>query len=124
MQTRLPNLAMPHTRRARTHLAADLRSLARDAEHLLDAATEDLSDKAKETRAQLRGVVEHIRETYGDWQDRSLAAAKTAVTKTDTAVRDHPYQSVGIAFGLGVLVGFLLRRSPRFETADMANGRG
>jgi ElaB/YqjD/DUF883 family membrane-anchored ribosome-binding protein len=29
---------------------------------------------------------------------------------TDEMVRSHPYQSIGIAFGIGALLGFLLTR--------------
>ena len=33
--------------------------------------------------------------------------AKVAADKTDQVVRDRPYQTVGIAFGLGIAVGIL-----------------
>ena len=36
-------------------------------------------------------------------RERAVSGAKT----TDKAVREHPYQSIGIMFGLGVLVGIL-----------------
>ena len=28
----------------------------------------------------------------------------------DVVIRDHPYQSIGIAFGVGVLIGVLVAR--------------
>ena len=28
----------------------------------------------------------------------------------DKVIRDHPYQTIGIAFGVGLLIGFLARR--------------
>jgi ElaB/YqjD/DUF883 family membrane-anchored ribosome-binding protein len=42
-------------------------------------------------------------------QNQTAAAAKTA----DKAIREHPYQAAGIAFGLGVLVGVLAVLSRR-----------
>jgi ElaB/YqjD/DUF883 family membrane-anchored ribosome-binding protein len=36
-------------------------------------------------------------------KQRALTGAKT----TDRTVREHPYQTLGIVFGLGVLVGVL-----------------
>ena len=39
-------------------------------------------------------------------QQKTLERAKA----TDHVIREHPYQTVGIAFGLGVLIGFLVRR--------------
>jgi ElaB/YqjD/DUF883 family membrane-anchored ribosome-binding protein len=37
-------------------------------------------------------------------RQRALAGAQS----TDLVVREHPYQSLGIAFGLGVVVGVLI----------------
>lgn len=40
-------------------------------------------------------------------------AEKTAIDRAkaaDRVVRDHPYQTVGLAFGLGILIGILARR--------------
>lgn len=40
-------------------------------------------------------------------------AEKTAVERAklaDQVVREHPYPTIGVAFGLGLLLGFLVRR--------------
>jgi len=29
---------------------------------------------------------------------------------TDRVVREHPYQSIGVAFGVGLLIGVLINR--------------
>ena len=42
-------------------------------------------------------------------QEQTVAAAKAA----DEAVREHPYQAIGIAFGVGVLIGVLVARNRR-----------
>ena len=39
-------------------------------------------------------------------EQKALERAKAA----DRVVRDHPYQTIGLAFGLGVLIGILARR--------------
>jgi len=36
-------------------------------------------------------------------QEQTTVAAKA----TDRAVREHPYQAIGVAFGVGLLVGLL-----------------
>jgi ElaB/YqjD/DUF883 family membrane-anchored ribosome-binding protein len=41
---------------------------------------------------------------------RAEEKAKESAKAADRVVRDHPYQSVGIAFGLGLLIGVLARR--------------
>ena len=40
-------------------------------------------------------------------KNETAAAAKAA----DKALRQHPYQATGIAFGLGILIGVLVTRS-------------
>lgn len=39
-------------------------------------------------------------------EQKAVERAKAA----DRVVRDHPYQTIGLAFGLGVLIGILVRR--------------
>jgi ElaB/YqjD/DUF883 family membrane-anchored ribosome-binding protein len=39
-------------------------------------------------------------------QESTVAGAKA----TDRAIREHPYESLGVAFGLGVLIGVLIAR--------------
>jgi hypothetical protein len=40
-------------------------------------------------------------------------ATATAAKAADKAIREYPYQTIGIAFGLGILVGVLLCRNGR-----------
>ena len=39
-------------------------------------------------------------------QEKAIAGAKA----TDQMIRDNPYKTLGIALGVGVLIGYLLRR--------------
>ena len=41
---------------------------------------------------------------------RTVARTKAAAAEGDRYVRDHPWQAVGIAGAIGLLVGFLMRR--------------
>ena len=70
-------------------------------------ATED-NEKTK-IRAKLENAIEKAKDTCERLEEKTVAAAKTA----DKAVRTHPYQAVGIAFGVGLLVGVLATRSRR-----------
>jgi ElaB/YqjD/DUF883 family membrane-anchored ribosome-binding protein len=62
-----------------------------------------------EQKAKLEGVIEKAKEVCERLQNQTTAAAKAA----DKAVREHPYQAAGIAFGVGVLIGVLVMRSRR-----------
>jgi ElaB/YqjD/DUF883 family membrane-anchored ribosome-binding protein len=50
--------------------------------------------------------VESAEETAGRVRDQAVDYAKTA----DKAVREHPYKALGIALGVGAILGYLLSR--------------
>lgn len=54
-------------------------------------------------RAKLESAIETAKDACKGLQERTAAAAKA----TDKVIRGHPYQAVGIALGLGVLIGAL-----------------
>jgi ElaB/YqjD/DUF883 family membrane-anchored ribosome-binding protein len=85
--------------------------LATDAETLLHATAGEMGEKAQEARVRLRAAIEKASATCADLQARTAQSARQIVTTADESVRTHPYQSIGCALGLGVLLGFLLRRS-------------
>jgi ElaB/YqjD/DUF883 family membrane-anchored ribosome-binding protein len=60
-----------------------------------------------EIKAKLENVIEKAKEVCERLQDQTAAAAKA----TDKTIREHPYHALGIAFGLGVLIGVLTARS-------------
>jgi ElaB/YqjD/DUF883 family membrane-anchored ribosome-binding protein len=39
-------------------------------------------------------------------EEKAVERAKAA----DKVIRDHPYHTIGLAFGLGLLIGILARR--------------
>ena len=87
-------------------LVTDLKAVAHDAEDLLKASAGEVSEKAREARARLATALERTKEACGCLQEKAVAGAKA----TDKVIRDHPYQSIGIAFGVGVLIGVLVTR--------------
>jgi len=98
------------TARTRDRLIADLSVLANDAEHLLKATAGDVSDAGRELRGRLSETVARAKATCNDLQAQTLASTKSMLHQVDDAAREHPYHSIGIAFGLGVLIGVLVAR--------------
>ena len=94
------------TTEANERLAADIKLLARDAEELLRATAGEAGEKIKEVRQRLSQALESARATCEDIQDQTMETAKAA----DETIRDHPYESIGIAFGVGILLGLLVGR--------------
>jgi ElaB/YqjD/DUF883 family membrane-anchored ribosome-binding protein len=84
--------------------------VVQDAEGLIKATAEDLgeklSDKAREARSRLLASLESAKDSCRSLENRALAGAKA----TDRVIREHPYQSLGISFGAGLLFGLLVSR--------------
>jgi len=87
-------------------LAADLRRVVRDSEDLLKDSAGVVGEKAHELRERLAERLEMAKEAYQRFEARAREGAKA----TDKVIREHPYQSIGIAFGVGVLIGVLVSR--------------
>lgn len=87
-------------------LVSDLKTVARDTEELLKASAGEVGDKAREARARLTNALERAKESCECLQEKAVASAKAA----DKVIRAHPYQTIGIAFGVGVLIGVLVTR--------------
>jgi ElaB/YqjD/DUF883 family membrane-anchored ribosome-binding protein len=110
METNFENIEHAHSAIARERVLTDLRTLARDAEDLLKATANDASDKAREARSRLSAALERARATCSDLQAQTFASAKAAAQKADSVIRAHPYESIGAAFGIGLLIGALVAR--------------
>ena len=87
-------------------LLLDLKAVVHDGEELLRAGVNELSDRGLAARERLAAALEVAKETGRRLQERTVAGAKA----TDHFIRENPYQSIGIAFGLGLLFGVLANR--------------
>ena len=87
-------------------LVADLKILSRDAEAVLQATAGQAGDKMSELRSRLSTALDSAKATCHRIEEKAVAGAKVA----DKAIREHPYESVGVAFGVGLLVGVLVGR--------------
>ena len=110
METSYETIEKSHSAIARQRVLADLQTLARDAEDLLKATAGDVSERAKEARTRLGVALERAKGTCEHLQEQTVASAKAAVQKADGVIREHPYQAIGIAFGVGLLIGVLATR--------------
>jgi len=84
-------------------LVKDLATLVSDAEELVKATGGQLAGKSRE---ELASAVERIKAGCRKLEGHVVAGAKQA----DRVIREHPYQSIGVAFGIGLLVGVLASR--------------
>lgn len=110
METNYEAIEKAHSAVARERVLADLQTLTRDAEDLLKATAGDVSDKAKEARNRVTAALERAKTTCINLQEQTVASARAAAKKADTMIRDHPYESIGVALGVGVLLGAVIAR--------------
>jgi ElaB/YqjD/DUF883 family membrane-anchored ribosome-binding protein len=93
-------------KRHKADMSAELENLADDAQALLSATANVAEEKVVEARRRLTGALEKGQEALKMVQDKAVESVKA----TDSAIRTHPYQAIGVALGVGALVGFLIAR--------------
>ncbi|MEM6822767.1 MAG: DUF883 family protein [Verrucomicrobiota bacterium] len=91
-------------------LMEDLKQVINDAEALTKETAGDLSGRAKEVRDKLAVRIKDAKGQISQLESVAKERAAEGVKETDRVIREHPYESLGISFGLGILVGVLLNR--------------
>jgi ElaB/YqjD/DUF883 family membrane-anchored ribosome-binding protein len=84
-------------------LTGDLKNVVKESEELLAAMA---GEKAEAIREQLGELVESAREACCKLE----AKAKAGIESADHSVRKHPYEAIGVAAAVGLIVGVLLAR--------------
>lgn len=87
-------------------LVKDLRLVVQDAEDLIRVTAGEVNEKTKAARARLTQTLEKAKLTAQELQVKAAEKAKVA----DEVIRQHPYQSLGVAFGVGLLLGVIANR--------------
>jgi ElaB/YqjD/DUF883 family membrane-anchored ribosome-binding protein len=91
-------------------LLEDLQVLVQDAEALLQATATHTGERVAEVRARAEESLQQARTRMTEMQDDVLQEARDAAAAAEDYVKKNPWQSVGIAAGVGLLIGLLLRR--------------
>lgn len=88
----------------------DMKTLVKDAQDLLREASLATGEKAEELRNRGLEMLDAAMGKAQQVQTLALEKGKEAVQTTDEFVHDHPWKAVGIAAGVGLLVGMLIAR--------------
>jgi ElaB/YqjD/DUF883 family membrane-anchored ribosome-binding protein len=91
-------------------LVADLKTVMHDAEALLRATSSQTGERIQEVRAKAEQSLQQARVRLSELEREALRRAQEVADATEGYVRDNPWQSIGIAAGVGLLVGLLLSR--------------
>jgi len=98
---------MEDTKRADTEkVMKNIGAAVREGEELLKAGPGEMGEKGRELRAKLQAAIDKVKVACQQLEEKTIAAAKA----TDKTVREHPYHAIGIAFGVGLLIGVLAAR--------------
>jgi ElaB/YqjD/DUF883 family membrane-anchored ribosome-binding protein len=97
---------MNKTMESENQLAENLHTVTQDAENFVRETASGLSEKARDARARLAASLASARAGLTKLNEKAIEGAKA----TDRVIRANPYQSIGVAFGIGVLLGVLVTR--------------
>jgi ElaB/YqjD/DUF883 family membrane-anchored ribosome-binding protein len=84
----------------------ELENVTEDSKALLAATADAAEHKIVEARKRLAAGLENSKRAWARMQKQAIERAQVA----DETVRNHPYQALGVAFGVGVVLGCLLAR--------------
>ena len=91
-------------------LIADLKVVVADAEEIFKATAGQAGEKMADLRAKLQDHLISARQNLVDAQAAALERTKEVARATDDYVHDNPWRSIGIAAGIGFIVGLLIGR--------------
>jgi ElaB/YqjD/DUF883 family membrane-anchored ribosome-binding protein len=95
----------------REKLIADFKVVLADAEELLKATATQTGDKAAELREKVTEHLKRAKYRIQEEQEKVVTRTKEVANATDDYVHENPWQAVGVAAGVGFLLGLLLGRS-------------
>ncbi len=91
-------------------LITDVKLVIADAEELLRATAGQAGDKMAEIRAKAQDRIASAKIRLTELESIVVDKAKQAGRVADDYVQDNPWRSVGVAAGIGFIVGLLIGR--------------
>lgn len=85
---------------------SELQALIDESEKLLKSSASLVGEEAETLRGQIAQKLQQARDSVNGVRDRT----KPAVQATETYIGGHPWQTVAISAGFGLVVGLLLGR--------------
>jgi len=91
-------------------LVQDLKIVISDAEELLRATASQAGEKVSAAREKVQDSLHRAKVKLAEAEDVLLDKSKQAARQTDEYVHEHPWHAVGIAAGIGFVIGLLIGR--------------
>ena len=96
---------------AKEKLVSDLKTLIGDAEELLKATTNQAGEKVTAARQKIEQSLIEGKKALADAEKIVIQKSKEYADVADDYVRENPWSAVGVAAGVGLILGLLIRRS-------------
>ncbi|KAF1068985.1 MAG: putative protein YqjD [Pseudomonas citronellolis] len=100
----------PAANTAKDELMAEFQALVADTEKLLQSSADLAGEEAQDLRDKLQSGLGRVRDRIDTAQNTLREQSRAAVDATEEYVSDHPWQTVGVAAGVGFLLGLLVGR--------------
>ncbi len=91
-------------------LISDIKVVIHDCEEILKATASQAGEKVSEIRARAEKGLKEARIRLSEIEGVAVEKGKEAARAADQYVHDNPWQAVGIAAGIGFLIGLAIRR--------------
>lgn len=95
---------------SKEQLVRDFKVLVADAEALLKATAGQSGEAVAAMRAKVNESLAVAKVKLSEAEQMALEKAKAAAVATDEYVHEKPWQAVGIAAGIGLVIGLLIGR--------------
>lgn len=102
---------MEHTAASSAALADELRNVVRQAEELLRAVGEDSGEVMSTLRSRVHDAVDTAKSRLSDLEEQAGETTRRAASAAEDFIRENPWTTVGVAVGVGLLLGALLSRA-------------
>ena len=96
------------TQGSNERLVDDLHEVVGEAEALLKATATATGAGSRELRARVQASLDAARLRLQHLQEAAVDKAKAAGKATDVYVHENPWQSIGVAVGVGFVIGLLI----------------
>ena len=97
------------TRESKEKLIEDFHSVISDTEELMRSVSNESGGKAQVLRDKIEQNLKHAKEYLQDFEESVVDKSRVAARMTDEYVHENAWRTVGLAIGLGVVIGLLLR---------------
>lgn len=96
--------------RTKGKMVDDFKAIVTDADDLLQATAKVSGEGFNAARAKFAERLKSAKTSLAEAEQQAVDKAKQAATATDNYVKGNPWTAVGIAAGVGILIGFLVAK--------------